>query len=565
MEQFDYLGFYSKHLKLLPTGQEHQHKALCPFHENTDTPAFSVNTQKGVWKCFGECDASGGVREFENRLGSRGNVSGLQPDYSTSVVTYHRQLTEEHVRYLNARGVRIETINKFKLGSLGDKITYPYLDAAGRCDGFKAISTDPGKLTFFSVSKNAIKLFNISAVPNAKLNYRDTILLAEGEKDALILAQAGYDVVGVSGTQGFKKEYAFLFEQFKRVIVVFDNDAAGRSGAKRIAEFIGPNCFIFQWKRREADDGYDVNDHFLKLGDRFNEIFDQELITNTTSAQSPIILSASDRLPEFQKYLDGLKGGRLLGFDIPCFPMLTKYMRGIRGMIGIGAPPKVGKSTLTIQIATDVAAQGYPVLYYDFENGFSRIILKMLARKSKVHPDHISLGSPDHAKQVEAAQDGLRPAIRTLFIENDRRLTEEIILSQIRHVKKLTGHDRVLLVVDSVQKLPMNLGARREGIDGWIRFFENVRDTENATIIVISELARSGYEQCGISSWKESGDLEYSFDHMIQLTRKNRDDPQGKELTLNMIASRELEPGEIATYRSIRPLWYFDEIEKGFF
>ena len=38
---------------------------LCPFHEDTK-PSFRVNTEKGVFHCFG-CDAKGNVLDFVSR------------------------------------------------------------------------------------------------------------------------------------------------------------------------------------------------------------------------------------------------------------------------------------------------------------------------------------------------------------------------------------------------------------------------------------------------------------------------------------------------------------------
>ncbi|MDR3113360.1 MAG: hypothetical protein LBU09_03195, partial [Endomicrobium sp.] len=37
-------------------------KACCPFH-NEKTPSFTVNSEKGIYKCFG-CNASGDVFKF---------------------------------------------------------------------------------------------------------------------------------------------------------------------------------------------------------------------------------------------------------------------------------------------------------------------------------------------------------------------------------------------------------------------------------------------------------------------------------------------------------------------
>ncbi|WP_027121896.1 DNA primase [[Mycoplasma] imitans] len=50
----------SKYLDLVTKGSNY--KSLCPFHDD-NTPSFSVNDAKQVWKCF-SCNESGGVIEF---------------------------------------------------------------------------------------------------------------------------------------------------------------------------------------------------------------------------------------------------------------------------------------------------------------------------------------------------------------------------------------------------------------------------------------------------------------------------------------------------------------------
>lgn len=41
-------------------------KICCPFH-NEDTPSFSYNADKGVWRCFGACHFGGGVVEMHQK------------------------------------------------------------------------------------------------------------------------------------------------------------------------------------------------------------------------------------------------------------------------------------------------------------------------------------------------------------------------------------------------------------------------------------------------------------------------------------------------------------------
>ena len=121
-------------------------KACCPFH-NEKTPSFMVNSEKGIYKCFG-CNAAGDVfkfvREMDNiswieavkKLAQKANIEIKETDedivkrsektklleiLESSARFYHRHLLEsqsaKHARaYLEKRGINLETVKKFQLG-----------------------------------------------------------------------------------------------------------------------------------------------------------------------------------------------------------------------------------------------------------------------------------------------------------------------------------------------------------------------------------------------------------------------------------------------------------------
>jgi replicative DNA helicase len=125
------------------------------------------------------------------------------------------------------------------------------------------------------------------------------------------------------------------------------------------------------------------------------------------------------------------------------------------------------------------------------------------------------------------------------------------------------------VVVDSLHKLPFkNLSERRTGIDEWLRHLEAIRDEQNVSFLVVSELSRDegGHysEKPDLGSFKESGDIEYSADNAMILSPDwDPFDPLSKEErkgTLWLVASRENSPGKIAEYLLDYPFWGFKEL-----
>ena len=140
---------------------------------------------------------------------------------------------------------------------------------------------------------------------------------------------------------------------------------------------------------------------------------------------------------------------------------------------------------------------------------------------------------------------------------------------QIDLLQHETRRDDTLVVLDSLHKLPFkDLTEGRTGIDAWLRHLEAIRDEQNVSFLVVSELSRGQggiySEKPDLGSFKESGDIEYSADNaMILLHDWDLFGPHfhgtERESTLWMVASRENSPGKIATYVLEYPYWGFRE------
>ena len=138
------LDVVSEVVVLKRTGKEH--KGLCPFHSEK-TPSFTVNPDKGIFKCFG-CNEGGdvfafvqktkkvefldSVRELAQKYGVKlvesqqekveyDRRSGMKMLYEQACHYYQRLLQDPKEgmaarEYLKARGITQETQEKFRLG-----------------------------------------------------------------------------------------------------------------------------------------------------------------------------------------------------------------------------------------------------------------------------------------------------------------------------------------------------------------------------------------------------------------------------------------------------------------
>jgi len=254
------------------------------------------------------------------------------------------------------------------------------------------------------------------------------------------------------------------------------------------------------------------------------------------------------------------------------FPKLNEAVDGLRGLNILGAAPKVGKSTFLMHMGTEIARKGRAsVIYYDFDNGRKTIYTRTLCRLARlgerelVDPEM----SQSAADSYKRALSEFRSVLQGFRVITDRSLSPASIRRQIEYLRGETGRSEMLLIFDSLHKLPFDtMTDRRSGIDAWLRSLEAIRDEEDVAIIAISELGRAptgGYdEKPDMSAFKATGDIEYAADNAYIMTSQidpyAPQAPTDRLVTLWMVASREIIPGKIADYKVLYPYWAFEEV-----
>src|SRR5438876_10752812 len=178
---------------------------------------------------------------------------------------YHRNLPANVREYLQqARGISAEVIDRHLLGWNGSRITIPIFDREG-------------KFPFFKLAKgpqDKIESPKMLATPGAHADLYgwervickpEQIIVCEGEFDRLALESRGFAAVtSTGGALTFRPEWAEVLREIPTIYICFDNDAAGRAGAERVARLI-PHARIVRLPE-EVGDGGDVTDFFVRLG-----------------------------------------------------------------------------------------------------------------------------------------------------------------------------------------------------------------------------------------------------------------------------------------------------------
>jgi DNA primase len=306
-QKTDIVSIIREYVDLKKAGRNY--RALCPFHSEK-TPSFMVSGELQIFKCFG-CGETGDVIAFLQKhegmefyealkfLADRAGIE-LKPirpgQFSekeklfkiNNLVTrfYHWILTEHNagkkaLKYLTReRGLKISTINKFKLGfspdasnalekflvnkkkfkandliraglvyqrrrNLSDRfagrVVFPIFDHRGNAVGFAGrilpdTKTEMGKYINSPETPTYHKsnLFYGLDVAKSEIKTQKEALLMEGEMDVISSWQAGIkNAIAIKGTALTKEQIRLINRFTDKVIFALDADIAGDIAARR--------------------------------------------------------------------------------------------------------------------------------------------------------------------------------------------------------------------------------------------------------------------------------------------------------------------------------------------
>lgn len=223
----------------------------CPFHANTDSPAFEVDKTKGLYTCFNPgCGASGNLKMLLQKIkgynvfkatrcivlaaGDRKPISDMLEEIRNKPAEFV-QFPEAPVQrmhadflhngkamgYMSGRGFNLSTMAHFGVGysEKQDSIIVPMHDPDGMLVGFVA-RTIEGK--GFKNTDNLPKSKTAWNYHRAKRT-GDTCIIVESTFDAMRIHQAGYpNVVALLGGSLSPYHIAQLERAFNTFIIMTD-------------------------------------------------------------------------------------------------------------------------------------------------------------------------------------------------------------------------------------------------------------------------------------------------------------------------------------------------------
>lgn len=204
------------------------------------------------------------------------------------------------------------------------------------------------------------------------------------------------------------------------------------------------------------------------------------------------------------------------------FKQLDKQCKGLySGLYVLAATSSLGKTTLALQIADNLAEAGHDVLFFSLEQSRLELITKSFSRLIKQETGEtvtsltLRMGADqERLKAAELYKSKLGD--RMNIIEGNFNCDADYIAEYIKSYSKL-NNSRPVVFVDYLQIMQPPQDARgmtaKDATDRTITALKRLSRDYCLTIFVISSVNRANYMQpIDFESLKESGGIEYTAD-----------------------------------------------------
>lgn len=496
------------------------------------------------------------------------------------------------------RGLRLETLQRASAGfnnfNDGACVILPY-----------------DKNTYFrrSIGEPNLKMKNQNAVvqiynPFKVLDSGDSVFVTEGEIDALSILQSGYQCVAIGGAGNFGKIIKQLETRYSgkglidkpKFIILLDNDDAGLRNAPQFQkalkdkEFLSVHLLLDDTRKVDANALLQESPDALKarLAElhsaaqlKFDEILTLIKADIEKARQEKFGLDANYFFKN-QFWEQTQKARQFLNLQTG-FRRLDRMQIWQAGVVTIGAPPSLGKTSFIWQLLEDIASECRQAhcIFVSYELSALRLYSKSVSRevaRRETNNFRQELQEPLSSSQV--AQGGFfvkdAVAFESQYISqmqaviedfgsrdidlrvvdcSENRLNLDELIDKLEIIAgDIPAGELLILAIDYLQLIELGgknpVQDKRLATDEVIHRLKDFSNKHNALIFCISSYNRSAYKSdADFSAFKESGALEYHSDVLWALQLYATDDNSSRTFEKTALdRAKQLKPRPMELY-----------------
>lgn len=543
---------------------------ICPFCNSgtgeNGTGAFTYYDETKKFHCF-SCQKNGDIGDF---LGYINNISaweGLkmaETIYKNQEAPIKKEKDREETPgefYTRSNANRIESDYFFKRGfsekTINDFYLYCYKNEYGYIQAVipngNNHAIERGTQGNFKKNYGTPEIFNLSDLYNAE---NQPVFICEGWADCLSFYDVGSYAISINSTSNYKK----LIDQLKakptqnKIILALDNDKYGIETTEKLKTELfnlGYKTSIFN-----ITNCNDVNEFFLSDRKAFINAIDEA--TKEKNYDDNFFIN------EIESLLEDVSSGKYKPLSTGIKGIDTILNGGLYpGLSVIGAESQMGKSTLAMNIAENLAESGQDVLYFSLEMSKAQLLLRGLSKQSfLLNNKQWGYSSADfkttEIENLEKIKNAYKKIASHLIIfENHNGMTvDQIIKSVDEYIQE--KNKIPIVIVDYLQYIydpdPRRITEMQQ-IDYSTMKLKSLSIKNNMIVLAISSLNRASYGQMvNMQAMKGSGKIEYTADFILGLSlaetkqkdlNKNEIDEelqkQPRRMILQVLKGRDIE------------------------
>ena len=429
-----------------------------------------------------------------------------------------------------------------------------------------------------------VHLFNLEA-----LKRNQPVYIVEGEIDAMSVEEVGGAAVALGSVSMVNRflDYTKEYKPSQVLIIGLDNDKAGEAAAEALRTGLQEQG-LYSYRLGNWDYAKDANEALCWTDDK--EIFKRFIAETNEKAKAEAqkeyirqkAAEAGQKSKDREEYKKNSAGANLQAFmngiaasaETRPFPTGFQKLDNIldgglyEGLYVIGAITSLGKTTLVMQMADQLAEKGEDVLIFSLEMARTELMSKSISRLTAQIAKWQNIPM-NNAKSARGITNGHK---WNNYSETEHKLITKAIdayskyasnvyimeglgdigVAQIAEtVKKhiaLTGK-RPIVVVDYLQIVaPYNERySDKQNTDKCVLELKRLSRDNKIPVIAVSSLNRSNYSSSiSAEAFKESGAIEYSSDVLLGLQFKGAGTKDAKgNSTFDSEAAARKNPREI--------------------
>ncbi len=342
------------------------------------------------------------------------------------------------------------------------------------------------------------------------------VFITEGVFDALSVIEAGATAIALNSAANADILIKRL-EQYKTattLILCLDNDDRGKQATETIRA--GLRRLNIGYITANISAGYkDPNEHLTKDRTAFITAVEQAKRQTAIKPDNTAFYIDELMIDEIKRFKDDKKTG---------FDNLDAQSGGLySGLYVLAAISSLGKTSLSLQLADQLAEQGNDVIFFSLEQSKLELVSKSLARKIaqedlETSVTSLAIRKGCFSQQVLNAAQKYKAEVndRISIVEGNFNCNISFIGEYIQRYIRRTNV-RPIVFIDYLQILQpaedMRWQSTREAINNIVTELKRISRELNLTMIVISSVNRANYMQpIDFESLKESGCIEFTAD-----------------------------------------------------